>query len=400
MFTQLRRITSSGNYIPEIDGVRFIAIMAVMIQHLHERVMRSVSNQYTDVVGSRLDHLLSSGGLGVMIFFALSGYILYSILKGSVARAGRAALKKYYWRRVTRLEPPYIIVTTVIFFALASGVYHGSGKFLGRVDVPLWQSYLATVTYLNGMLFGKPPSVNPPGWTLEIEVQFYVLAPLLVAGMLCCRRWGLRVGILLAVIVPWALLNLPDASSRPHIIYSLIAWMPYFLVGFVVFEITNRMPKGAIFQPGVLDWLAVGALLGLPFVGGAGVDLWRCLLIGIFLLGALSGTWLRRTLQQPLITNVGGMCYTIYLIHLPCIELLVKMTTHFRVALPYGAYLLLQTLIVLPVVLFIACICFVLVERPCMNKNWPADLLELLKSIIARLFPKWLAKVRPGSVDE
>jgi peptidoglycan/LPS O-acetylase OafA/YrhL len=285
MFAQLRRITSSGNFIPEIDGVRFIAIAMVVIQHLHERVLRCVSNQYTEVEGSSLDHILSSGGLGVMIFFSLSGYILYSILKGSLAKKGFAALKQYYLRRVTRLEPPYIIVTTVIFAALASGLYHGDGKFLGKGDVSLWQSYLATITYLNGMLFGKPPSVNPPGWTLEIEVQFYVLAPLLAAGMLCCKRWGLRVGILLAVIVPWALLNLPDASSKPHIIYSLLAWLPYFLVGFVVFEIISNKPKSATLRPGVIDWLAVGALISLPFVGGAGVDLWRCLLMGVFFVG-------------------------------------------------------------------------------------------------------------------
>jgi peptidoglycan/LPS O-acetylase OafA/YrhL len=122
---------------------------------------------------------------------------------------------------------------------------------------------------------------------------------------------------------------------------------------------------------------------GLPFVGGAWIDLWRCLFIGVFLFGALSGTWLRHVRQCTWITNVGGMCYTIYVIHVPCIEVLAKVTNHFRPALPYSAYLVLQAIIVFPIVWLIASICFLLVERPCMNKNWPVDLREFMRSRIA-----------------
>ena len=376
MFKHLRRITSSGKYIAEVDGVRFVAIVPVLLLHLHERLLRKVADRYPDVTGSHLDRFLLSGSLGVFIFFALSGYVVYGILRNN-----KADLKKYFLRRVTRLEPPYIIVSTILFLVLELGLYHGNGSFLGKGGMPLWQSYLATITYTHGLIFGTPPSVNPPGWSLETEIQFYILAPLLAAGMAWFKDWRARVGVLVATIFLWSFI-IPPIDARPHIQDSLLHWFPYFLVGFAVFEIVNHNPPSRKLTHGIIDVLAVGALIGLPFICGGlfqANDFLKCLFIGLFMLGALSGTWLRRLLQTGWVASLGGMCYTIYLVHVPCIEVLVMATSRIKLAIPYSSYLLFQTVLIMPLVLFLSAMFFLLVERPCMNKNWPTDLLRFFK---------------------
>ncbi len=399
MFTQLRRITSSGNYIPEIDGVRFVAIAMVLVEHLHQRILRGVEAQYQSFVGSTVDRILLTCGVGVMIFFALSGYILHSILRSSLVKRGALDLKHYYLRRVTRLEPPYIIVTTIIFTVLTLGLYHGSGKYLGHGDVPYWESYVATIFYLNGLLFGTPPSVNPPGWTLEIEVQFYIMAPLLTFCLLKMKSWQARITVLLAAMAAWGLFKAYLATPNPHLSYSLLLWIPYFLVGFIVFELINRSPRKAILPPGVIDFLAVAALITLLSAAGPWEQVEQCACIGVFLYGALAGSWLRRLLQWRWLTNIGGMCYTIYLIHLPCIEILAKATTHLKLKVPYLVYLFIQGLVVLPAVLLIATVFFLLVERPCMDKNWPFKLWAFVKSRVSSS-PAMAAHAAPEQLDK
>ena len=71
---------------------------------------------------------------------------------------------------------------------------------------------------------------------------------------------------------------------------------------------------------------------------------------------------------------IGGMCYTLYLIHLPLEEILARVTFRFGIGMPYPVYFLLQSILVLPIVTFVGAIFFALVERPCMRPHWPAEL--------------------------
>jgi len=117
------RITSSGNYIRELDGLRFLAIAAVLTAHTwgnwgNYTVMKYDLASPTTVEQLHLD-LTLNGILGVQLFFIISGFILSLPWARHFLKGGTAIpLRKYYVRRLTRLEPPYIIAMVVYFILL------------------------------------------------------------------------------------------------------------------------------------------------------------------------------------------------------------------------------------------------------------------------------------------
>ena len=117
---KLSRVTSSGNYISEVDGLRFIAIMPVIIQHLSERLIKHTPIEFaTPIAQDQLAFLASRGTIGVFIFFAISGFILaFPFAKYHLAGGREVKLKDYFIRRITRLEPPYILWMSIFFVVL------------------------------------------------------------------------------------------------------------------------------------------------------------------------------------------------------------------------------------------------------------------------------------------
>src|SRR5712692_5459743 len=98
---QLRRITSSGRFVPEIDGLRFVAITSVVLYHLHGFV---VSDAVVPRTQDSFRAIVEHGYRGVNLFYVISGFILglpfaAHHLKGKPA----VSLQSYFLRRVTRL---------------------------------------------------------------------------------------------------------------------------------------------------------------------------------------------------------------------------------------------------------------------------------------------------------
>ena len=376
---RLRRITSSGDYFGEIDGVRFVAIMMVMVKHLHQRVIRQTELSYPGVNGSALDNFLQVGDRGVDMFFALSGFILFRILTRPLAQGQKPDLKKYFLRRLTRLEPPYIIISTIICLALVTGIFHGNGKFFGKGGIPLWESYLATITYTHGLIFGVPPSINPPGWSLEIEVQFYIIAPLLalLAYRLCSP--ALRLAGILVIIVGMGFADnfatQHHALDYPHYTLSLLFRLPEFLVGFFILELQKLTPgkTGGLWT----DLAGLAGLIGLFEINRDFVlpmTTWECFFMGLFLYGALAGGSLSCILRTGWITAIGGMCYTLYLIHLPVLQVATILTSKVGVGLPYPVFVVLQAVLAFPITIGVGVTFYLLLEQPCMDPRWPNKL--------------------------
>jgi peptidoglycan/LPS O-acetylase OafA/YrhL len=106
---KLRRITTHGNWIPEIDGLRFVAIIATLLVHiLGETYLhggQTFPQQYRETVLIFIDH----GDRGVLLFFAISGFILAQpFLRQHLLHGQPVSIKGFFKRRLTRLEPPYI----------------------------------------------------------------------------------------------------------------------------------------------------------------------------------------------------------------------------------------------------------------------------------------------------
>jgi peptidoglycan/LPS O-acetylase OafA/YrhL len=369
---RLRRVTRDGRWIPEIDGLRFLAISSVLLFHLLRQLTTrmgrpvSIEPQYW-----WLEQLLRNGERGVRIFFVISGMILaLPFALHHLAAGKKVSLGKYYMRRLTRLEPPYIAALLIAAILIAAYA-HG----LGPGFIP---HFLASLIYQHGVIYAQLNPVNPAAWSLEVEVQFYVLAP---AIMLCykIRPTALRRAILLAVIFALPFAQMPF-HTQDRVNLSILFYLQYFLMGLVVadifildidrirsswaWDIVGIVALGAIFWPQPRVYWA-HAILPIP--------------IAALFLAALRGRALRAVFANTWVAVIGGMCYSIYLLHLATIPLVFKLTRHFMIPnanffINYAVQLLLT---VVPAVALCA-VFFVLVERPCMDPDWPAKLWHKL----------------------
>jgi peptidoglycan/LPS O-acetylase OafA/YrhL len=118
---RLRRITTSGSYRPEIDGLRFWAIVPVVLWHGIQRVSRALPDLSPHEHAMML--LVPEAWVGVTLFLTISGFIISSQFVRARQTGRPMKLSSYFYRRVTRIEPPYLLVLLVSYLFLSSTSY-------------------------------------------------------------------------------------------------------------------------------------------------------------------------------------------------------------------------------------------------------------------------------------
>jgi peptidoglycan/LPS O-acetylase OafA/YrhL len=233
--TRLQRVTSSGSYVPQIDGLRFIAILVVIIYHSSSRALKYY--QPTGSIESFFVKYQPNGMAGVELFFFISGLIIsYPFLSGN-----KPSLAKFYKRRLLRLEPPYILVLTICFLGLGVlGFQPDAATQFELQEMPLWQSYVSSIFYMHGTLYGTAPRLNPPLWSLEIEVVFYLLAPFLLAGYLKIQNFRNRVIFAIGAVLAGLLVQAIVVSINYPWYYRFPTHLYAFFLGIVVSDWTTR----------------------------------------------------------------------------------------------------------------------------------------------------------------
>lgn len=154
-------------YIPAIDGLRAVAVIAVMLYHLGFK-------------------WIPGGFLGVDLFFVISGYVITRLLLDSIQRSGGLDLRAFYVARIRRLLPPLvfmIITTTVVVGMWAPDTMR---RFLGDTPFALfggmnWWLVFRHTDYFEAI--GRPPLLQHT-WSLGVEAQFYLLWPLILLVVL------------------------------------------------------------------------------------------------------------------------------------------------------------------------------------------------------------------------
>ena len=369
---KFRRVTSSGRYIPEVDGLRFLAIVSVFFYHLRGYInAKSRITWAAPVEDDWLGRLTHYGNIGVPLFFVLSGFILglpfaSHYLKGKEP----VSLRAYFLRRLTRLEPPYLLSLTV-FLIMLRVVNHIPWNVL----IP---GYISSAFYLHNIFGNEADTIQSVGWSLEIEVQFYLLAPLLARLFAIPDARARRLAIvglgIVIVVLQWLLIEPGSVLSETLLYYS-----QYFLGGFLLSdlflsgEMTPRSKLDQYFWDclWVAAWLAILASLQWPWI--------PLLTLPLFMVATFRSRWCRRLLSLPAVTAIGGMCYSIYLVHFQLISLFGRITKDLPFSNVFWQNLLIQGLVVGLPVLLLSSVFFILVEKPCMNKNWPQELVERWK---------------------
>ncbi|MBX2916323.1 MAG: acyltransferase [Cyclobacteriaceae bacterium] len=379
----LSRKTYSNNFIPEIDGFRFFAIGTVVLYHLNTHFSRTIAGVNTTVIAQDnfFVEAISRGGLGVNVFFAISGFILaLPFAKQRLFGAKPIKLADYYIRRITRLEPPYFI--SLLLLLLVHLI------ILKENFKDIFPSFLASLFYVHNILFDAWSKVNPVAWSLEVEVQFYVLAPAF-AIIFNVRNSLWRRTLLIIVIVVGALnaqLNYQMIESL-HLRKSLFMHLHQFLIGFLFADFFLTSWKETLMEKTYIYDLIGLSSLGLLYVFIPSNFITEVLFIGCLFLSFIAlfkGIIINSFFTNKWIVIIGGMCYSIYLLHYALIALFSKYSVKlFFPSISYIENYLIQVVIVSPMVILVSALFFVLVERPCMNKDWPMHFFTKIKSILA-----------------
>lgn len=351
-----------------------------MIFHLNTAYSREIGiglEGWSDLVGT--DKVFQLGwwiirlDLGVKVFFAISGFILgLPFLRHLLFGAKIPKIKDYFYRRLTRLEPPFIL-TLVGFYLVHVFVLKESAQ-------ELFPNFSLGLIYSHVIAFGFPNPINPVTWSLETEAQFYLILPLffLIVYKLP-RKYGFWIFLSALALGSAYFRSYTLETGNGNFSNSIAAYFINFSTGLIFSFIYLKYP--AYFQKVkslTYDLIVLFALFGLfyfykpQYLVGNNILFNLCLFF--FFLGVFKGRVFNYIFTLPFFYLIGGMCYTIYLIHYAFFYFIVKFTFEFGLGMDYYMSFLIQILLAFPLVLLFSAIFYILVEKPCMDKDWPIKL--------------------------
>ena len=201
--------TRGIQHIPAIDGLRAIAVTAVIFYHLG----------FSWIPG---------GFLGVDLFFVISGYVITRLLLDSIERSGGLDLRGFYKARARRLLPPMIFMIVVTGFYITIWAQDSVRRFVTDVPFALtgsinWWLVAKEQDYFEAI--GRPPLLQHT-WSLAVESQFYLIWPIIL--LLVLKRFGKKIipfaALLIAVVSASLLfyvsLQLDASSDVSHIYFG------------------------------------------------------------------------------------------------------------------------------------------------------------------------------------
>ncbi len=296
--------------IPSLDGLRAISVLIVVLGH--SGLQASVP-----------------GGLGVTIFFFLSGYLISTLMLEEYDDTGGINIPYFYARRVFRLMPPLIVSLAVAYLLTFSGWLAG-----GITSRGLAAQLLYFANYYG--LFLDPGNTVPDGtgilWSLAVEEHFYIFFPLLMTLLLGAalrlRAIAALLGIVCLAILAWRvhLVHAPGFfSDRTY--YASDTRIDSIIYGCLLALVMN--PARQQHQPrsmSLAQWALLAAAIGVllltllyrnpVFRETARYSLQGLALMPVFYFAVrFSGNRLFRFLNISWVMTLGAYSYTIYLIH-------------------------------------------------------------------------------------
>jgi len=237
------------------------------------------------------------------------------------------------------------------------------------------EHYGASLVYVHNIAYNTWSLINPVAWSFEIEVQFYVLVPLLASVFLIANT-ALRRTVIVAAIVATGSLRFFVDLWAIGMARSILSDGHYFLIGFLMCDLYMNEWRTRTEGSYVYDVFVALGLLGVyaynetVVMTPANRVLTAISLAAIFV-GAFGSRIFISFLRNRLITVIGGTCYTIYLIHYPLIAFLMQGTIGLHAPGGFLSNVFLQMAILLPAIAIIGGLTFRVIEKPFMYPDWP-----------------------------
>ena len=323
----MRSSETTPTYFAHVDGLRALAVLSVMLYHLNPG-------------------LLPGGFMGVDIFFVISGFVVTASLAGHQSETPRAFLATFYARRLARLVPALVImlvVTTALYVLFVPRAWFnraaetvGQAAFLGLSN---WTLDGQVVNY-----FEPRAELNPftHTWSLGVEEQFYLIAPLFLFFALGSRSRPRAQQTAIMGIAALALLSLATCyyfgiTRGSRFVFYQITFRFWELAGGVVLFLVGRrittLPGPILRMYGYSGWMGLALVALAMLLPKPGAYPWvrsTIAVAGALLLVGLPAIE-RRDRLQPVLASpaalwVGHRSYSLYLWHWP-VYVLMRWTT-------------------------------------------------------------------------
>lgn len=297
-------------HVPALDGLRAIAVLAVVAFH------------------ARQSSIGSGGFLGVDVFFVLSGYLITSILCSEFEKTGKVETYRFYWRRFLRLAPALLFYLTA-YLAFAPSVWPEYGRTAHIRDAAIAATYFSDYAFA---LWGMPANLDHT-WSLAVEEHFYLLWPLVLPAILRSRNPARLVLLLYLAGALWRGANLLHDWQLGYYRFDtrfagILAgsWLALLLRQQPEI-LRQRIPTSAIWLAALTisamaltqSWNELGAkTIAMPFVECATV----LLILAIVQYQAEAKNGLLRMLEWQPLCRIGTLSYGIYLWHFPLARVL------------------------------------------------------------------------------
>jgi peptidoglycan/LPS O-acetylase OafA/YrhL len=374
--------THGFRYAPGLDGIRALAVFAVVCYHLG-------TTSGVDV--------LPGGFLGVDIFFVLSGYLITSLLIAEARKHGRISIKQFYLRRARRLLPALYALLLIVGGIGAIWLPQQAARLRGDLLAALgyatnWWLVAQNSSYFTTL--GDRPPLLTHLWSLAVEEQYYLIWPLILIVFFAIkarRRLMLTIvlaGVAASTIAAWVLYDPYADPSRVYYGTDTRALAPLLGAALAIavqpWKHRSRLPRRARH---LLDVLGVGALLALTVIAAVLRDTDDALYRGGFLviaaLGAIvvgvgghPGTALGEMLGTQPLRWIGERSYAIYLWHWP-----VCVLTRPGVDVPITGWA--NAILRIALALLLAEISYHLIETPIRRNGFLAPLRAAPKAKLA-----------------
>jgi peptidoglycan/LPS O-acetylase OafA/YrhL len=308
--------------LPAIDGLRAVAVTAVLLYHLPEA-------------------WLPGGFLGVDVFFVISGFLITSILTAEAQRTGRIGLGHFWLRRARRLLPALFCMLVVV--VAVSAIFARDALSLLASDLPAvfgyftnWWLIFHHVSYFQSV--GRPPLVLHL-WSLAVEEQFYLVWPVITflivrrSGRTTLIGWVALVGAIASSL--WMAVLFQASGDPSRVYFGTDSHAGGLLLGAalaIAFPPWNRSSAVRASASRFLGAVGIASFIGLvalmtslnqfgTFTYRGGIQLATVLTAVIILVVTHPALRSARILATPTLQWIGKRSYAIYLWHWPIFEL-------------------------------------------------------------------------------